>query len=135
MFLLLIVSCKSIWKGEGREGQTGTQAPSKSTRTASMRQEKKRMLTGLSPMLDQRILRISLRKLNLLLMREVQVIQAQDQCVQVVLLSHFLSHIGDKRRFAAALYTIEAYEHGCTFVLEAVDEVLLVGFEEERDDM
>lgn len=86
-------------------------------------------------MLHQRILRISLRKLNLLLMREVQIIQAQDQSVQVVLLPHLLRYIGNERRFSAALHTIETDKHGCALVLEAVDEMLLVGFEEEGDDM
>lgn len=86
-------------------------------------------------MLYQRILRISLRKLNLLLMREVQVIQAKDQCVQLMLLPHLLGHIGNESRFPASLHAIEANEHGRALVLEAVDEVLLVGFGEEGDDM
>ena len=86
-------------------------------------------------MLHQWILRISLRKLNLLLVCEVEVIQTQDQSVQVVLLSHLLSYVSNESRFPASLHPIEAYEHGRALVLEAVDEMLLVGFEEEGDDM
>lgn len=86
-------------------------------------------------MLHQRILRISLRELNLSLVCEVQIIQAQDKCIQIVLLPHLLRNIGDESRFPASLHAVETYEHGRALVLEAVDEVLLVGFEEEGDDM
>ena len=86
-------------------------------------------------MLHERILRISLRKLNLLLVCEVQVIQAQDKSMQIVLFPHLLSHIGNESRLSTSLHPIEANEHGRTLVQEAVDEVLLMSFEEEGNDM
>lgn len=91
------------------------------------------LFTRLSTVLDERILGIGLRQLLLLLVREVEVVEAEDQCIQVVFLPQLLSEGRHQCALSTSLDAIETDEERCALVLETMGLVLLVSLEDEWD--